>query len=242
MAQKCGHISMKQKDFLADGNNVEREVSNYLMGENLDCYGDFSDLMNYCDDISSILDNVPQENDESEPEGAQMYFSGPSSISSEVLKSDECDMEPSIERLKKMKCEGKNDTDRVATSMEQSGNTETKLEVDGMYIDMKISSQEDSALEDKTEEVLETPQVVENSGSGNLRKRFTTTNLGFKTNYEGIRASISSNTDGKSLKNQDYYDGNRRSHQGSDSYHVGSLPSRKNFSSMQLNQTLLSSY
>ncbi|XP_019079245.1 protein ENHANCED DOWNY MILDEW 2 isoform X5 [Vitis vinifera] len=208
VAQKCGHISIEQKDFLVEGNNVEREVSNYLMEENHDCYGDFSNLMNDYGDISSILDNVPEDNDESEPEGTGMLFFGPSSSnrSSEVLKKDECDMGPSIERLKK-ECEGKEDVDRIVTSIEQSGNSETEPKVDGMCIDMEISSPVNSAfdctdfqslLEDKAYEAVEVGKI----GFGNLQRRLSGNKLGFKKNYVGIRASISSDTDGQSLMNQ----------------------------------------
>ena len=154
VAQKCGHISMGQKDFFVKGNNVEREVSNYLMEENLDCYGDFSKLMKMKDsgDIPGILDNIPEDNNETEPEGTRNSISGPS--------------------FSTRSSEGK---DKV-TSMEQCGISETEHGDDGMCTDMEISSPDDSTfgstdvvkslLEDKAHEV-----EVGRTSYGDLQQR-----------------------------------------------------------------------
>ncbi|KAI8011603.1 Protein ENHANCED DOWNY MILDEW 2 [Camellia lanceoleosa] len=60
IARNRGHLSKEQAE------NVQKVVSNYLMEENQDCYGDFSDIMNGCGDISRILDDVPEDSDDNE--------------------------------------------------------------------------------------------------------------------------------------------------------------------------------
>ncbi|CAL5391113.1 unnamed protein product [Camellia sinensis] len=60
IARNHGHLCKEQAE------NVQKVVSNYLMEENQDCYGDFSDIMNGCGDISRILDDVPEDSDDNE--------------------------------------------------------------------------------------------------------------------------------------------------------------------------------
>ncbi|THG04051.1 hypothetical protein TEA_004724 [Camellia sinensis var. sinensis] len=60
IARNHGHLSKEQAE------NDQKAVSNYLMEENQDCYGDFSDIMDGCGDISRILDDVPEDSDDNE--------------------------------------------------------------------------------------------------------------------------------------------------------------------------------
>lgn len=239
VAQECGHISMEQKGYVLNSSNIEREVSNNLIAENHDNYGDFSTLMN---------DNVPEDHDRCEPENAGMSFVGrPSNQGSEILK-DGFRMEPSIESLKEMEYEGKEDLDRIMTSIEQYGTSETEPEVDGMCIDMEISSPFNSAvdwtdlqslLESPAYEAVKTPEVeVGKTGSEYRQTRSLLNRLGFKTHYQlpgcinpgvgtSVGASNENKPDGLSSETHTRADLlNRQDHnvlfQDSDSYHLGS--------------------
>ncbi|XP_057508926.1 protein ENHANCED DOWNY MILDEW 2-like isoform X3 [Actinidia eriantha] len=68
---KHGHSFKEQEETHTEGRKVETTISNYLMEENHDCYGDLSNLMNGYGDISRILDDVP-EDFEHEEETSQM--------------------------------------------------------------------------------------------------------------------------------------------------------------------------
>ncbi|KAL6975645.1 hypothetical protein U1Q18_024440 [Sarracenia purpurea var. burkii] len=58
IAQYHGHLPKQSEEALGKGKEA---VSNYLMEESHDCYGDFSNIMNGCGDLSRILDDVPEE-------------------------------------------------------------------------------------------------------------------------------------------------------------------------------------
>nr|XP_043630206.1 protein ENHANCED DOWNY MILDEW 2-like [Erigeron canadensis] len=60
VAEKHSHVEQKLHEV------SERVVSNYLMEEDHDCFGDFSSIMSG-QDMSTILDDVPEEPDDSEP-------------------------------------------------------------------------------------------------------------------------------------------------------------------------------
>ena len=101
VAQRHGHVfkhcrSFKeQEETHTEGRKVETTVSNYLMEENHDCYGDFSSLMNGYGDISRILDDVP-EDFEHEEETSHM---GKLGIEEPLQMEDMCmDMELSTQR------------------------------------------------------------------------------------------------------------------------------------------------
>lgn len=56
VAMQQGHIRKSE----AEGNIVHTGITNYLMQETHDCYGDFSDILTSCGDISSLLDDIPE--------------------------------------------------------------------------------------------------------------------------------------------------------------------------------------
>ncbi|XP_049348518.1 protein ENHANCED DOWNY MILDEW 2-like isoform X1 [Solanum verrucosum] len=56
VAMQHGHIRKSE----AEGNIVNTGITNYLMQETHDCYGDFSDILTSCGDISSLLDDIPE--------------------------------------------------------------------------------------------------------------------------------------------------------------------------------------
>ncbi|PIN01457.1 Histone-lysine N-methyltransferase [Handroanthus impetiginosus] len=57
VALQCGHITN-------NGDTRYSGVSNYLMEENQDCYGDFSSVADGYGDINSILEDVPEASDD----------------------------------------------------------------------------------------------------------------------------------------------------------------------------------
>ncbi|KAK3005373.1 hypothetical protein RJ639_017284 [Escallonia herrerae] len=63
IAQESGHFNEVPKNVHIETNNVKGVVSNYLMEEAHDCYGDFSNFGNSYADICSILDDIPEESD-----------------------------------------------------------------------------------------------------------------------------------------------------------------------------------
>lgn len=58
VAEKHGHVEQKQT---TSHQEDERVVSNYLMEENHDCFNDFSDIMTSYPDITTMLDDVPED-------------------------------------------------------------------------------------------------------------------------------------------------------------------------------------
>ncbi|KAI3755643.1 hypothetical protein L1987_55448 [Smallanthus sonchifolius] len=58
VAEKHGHIEQKQT---TPHQEALRAVSDYLMEENHDCFGDFSNIMTDYPDITTLLDDVPEE-------------------------------------------------------------------------------------------------------------------------------------------------------------------------------------
>ncbi|KAI3755639.1 hypothetical protein L1987_55444 [Smallanthus sonchifolius] len=58
VAEKHGHIEKKQT---TPHQEALRAVSDYLMEENHDCFGDFSNIMTDYPDITTLLDDVPEE-------------------------------------------------------------------------------------------------------------------------------------------------------------------------------------
>ncbi|XP_060176109.1 protein ENHANCED DOWNY MILDEW 2-like isoform X1 [Lycium barbarum] len=60
VAIERGHIRKDSQMSEAERNKVNTGVTNYLMQETRDCYGDFSDIMTSCGDINSLLDDIPE--------------------------------------------------------------------------------------------------------------------------------------------------------------------------------------
>ncbi|XP_055807143.1 protein ENHANCED DOWNY MILDEW 2-like isoform X3 [Solanum dulcamara] len=60
IAMVHGHIRKDSQKSEAEGNIVNTRITNYLMQETHDCYGDFSDILTSCGDISSLLDDIPE--------------------------------------------------------------------------------------------------------------------------------------------------------------------------------------
>ncbi|CAN4110199.1 unnamed protein product [Withania somnifera] len=60
IAMDHGHIRKDSQKMEAEGNKVNTRITNYLMQETRDCYGDFSDVMTSCGDINSLLDDLPE--------------------------------------------------------------------------------------------------------------------------------------------------------------------------------------
>ncbi|XP_027064722.2 protein ENHANCED DOWNY MILDEW 2 isoform X2 [Coffea arabica] len=67
IAREHGHISMELDVGRIREINVEPSVSNYLMEDKHDCYHDFSSVMKGYSDITSMLDDLPDEFDGTQP-------------------------------------------------------------------------------------------------------------------------------------------------------------------------------
>ncbi|KAM7492388.1 hypothetical protein LguiA_035309 [Lonicera macranthoides] len=74
IARKHGHLHNEHGEEMHTQRKKDekRAGSNYLMEESHDCYGDFSNVINGCDDISKILDDVPED-----PYDTQIENTGP---------------------------------------------------------------------------------------------------------------------------------------------------------------------
>ncbi|KAH6784991.1 hypothetical protein C2S51_000419 [Perilla frutescens var. frutescens] len=63
VATECGHL-IKNGDVKSWGGTTPGAVSNYLMEENEDCYGDFSSVADGYSDINRILEELPELQDD----------------------------------------------------------------------------------------------------------------------------------------------------------------------------------
>ncbi|XAR55303.1 Histone-lysine N-methyltransferase [Bertholletia excelsa] len=64
IARSHGHLPKEQEEACVEPWNAGKVISNYLMEENLDAFGDFSDIMSGYSDLSGILDDAPEDSDE----------------------------------------------------------------------------------------------------------------------------------------------------------------------------------
>lgn len=63
VAVECSHLIENQEMEWSEGIRAS-SVSNYLMEENQDCYGDFSSIAAGYNDINNILEELPEPSDE----------------------------------------------------------------------------------------------------------------------------------------------------------------------------------
>uniref|UniRef100_A0A5B7BBL9 Zinc finger PHD-type domain-containing protein n=1 Tax=Davidia involucrata TaxID=16924 RepID=A0A5B7BBL9_DAVIN len=161
IAQKHGHLSKKQEEMHAEGSNVEIVVSNYLMEENRDCYGDFSNIINGYGDISSILDDVPEDPDHVETEGTRAIAPDEqenqrslSDGSCEGLNNDNHRNKLSSEDLDEMQHKEKLDIWQSETSLMENLDVGGLLQTDEMYIDMELSTPTNSPIKYTDEQIL----------------------------------------------------------------------------------------
>ncbi|MCD7467238.1 hypothetical protein HAX54_004563 [Datura stramonium] len=73
IAMEHGHIRKDSQKSEAEGNKVNTGITNYLMQETRDCYGDFSDIMTSYGDINSLLDDIPEISIDAEYSQNQLF-------------------------------------------------------------------------------------------------------------------------------------------------------------------------
>ncbi|KAA8524794.1 hypothetical protein F0562_011217 [Nyssa sinensis] len=161
IAQKHGHLSKKQEEMPAEGSNVDIIVSNYLMEENHDCYGDFSNIMNGYGDISNILDDIPEDLDQAETEGSRATVPGeqekqrsPIVGSCEGLNNDGHRNKLSSVNPDMMQHMEKQDIRQSETSPMGKLDVGGPLQTDDMYIDMELSTPTNSPISQTNQQSL----------------------------------------------------------------------------------------
>lgn len=73
IAMEHGHIRKDSRKSEAEEKIVSTGITNYLMQETHDCYGDFSDILTSCGDISSLLDDIPEISTDAEYNQNQQF-------------------------------------------------------------------------------------------------------------------------------------------------------------------------